>query len=31
MIHKGRCDDRFIWNPNLCECESDKSCDVEEY
>ena len=25
------CDKRFIWNPSNCECEYDKSCDVEEY
>ena len=21
----------FIWNPSICECECDKSCDVGEY
>ena len=31
LIGKGRCDDRFIWNPSTCECECDKSCDVEKY
>ena len=25
------CDKGFIWNPNNCECECDKSCDVGEY
>ena len=25
------CDKGFIWNPNNCECEYDKSCDVGEY
>ena len=23
-------DKGFIWNPNNCECECDKSCDVGE-
>ena len=31
MIDKGRCDDGFIWNPAICECECDKSCDIGEY
>ena len=31
MIDKGRCDKGFIWNPNSCKCECDKSCDVGEY
>ena len=26
---QGRCDDGFIWNSSICEC--DKSCDVGEY
>ena len=21
----------FIWNPSNCDCECDKSCDIEEY
>ena len=25
------CDKGFIWNPNNCECECDKACDVGEY
>ena len=25
------CDKGFIWNPGICECERDKSCDVGEY
>ena len=25
------CDKGFIWNPSSCECECDKSFDVEEY
>lgn len=24
---KVKCDDRSIWNPGVCECECDKSCD----
>ena len=31
MIDKGVCDKGFIWNPNNCECECDKSCDIGEY
>ena len=31
MFDKGRCDNGFIWNPSICECEYDKSCDVGEY
>lgn len=29
FIDKGRCDDWFIWNTSICEC--DKSFDVGEY
>ena len=25
------CDKWFIWNPNNCECECDKACNVGEY
>ena len=25
------CDKEFIRNPSNCECECDKSCDIEEY
>ena len=25
------CDKGFIWNPSNCECEYDKSCDIDEY
>ena len=25
------CDKGFIWNPNNCECECDKSCHIGEY
>ena len=28
MIDKSKCDDRFVWNPGICEC--DRSCDVRE-
>ena len=31
MIDKGRWDKGFIWNPSICECECDKSCDAGEY
>ena len=31
LIDKGRCDNAFIWNPSICECEFGKSCDVGEY
>ena len=31
LIDKVKCDKGFIWNPNTCECECDKSCDVGEY
>ena len=31
MIDKGSCDKGFISNPSICECECDKSCDIEEY
>ena len=24
------CDKGFIWNPSNCECECDKSCDIDE-
>ena len=30
LIDKGRCDNRFIWNPSICKCECNKSCDVRE-
>ena len=26
---KGRCDNGFIWNPSICEC--DKSCNIGQY
>ena len=31
LIDKGVCDKGFIWNPNNCECECNKSCDIGEY
>ena len=31
MIDKGKCDDVFIWNPSVWECDCFKSYDVEEY
>ena len=31
LIDKRVCDKGFIWNPSNCECECDKSCDVNEY
>ena len=30
-IDKGICDEGFIQNPGNCECECDKSSDVEEF
>ena len=31
LIDKGVCNNKFIWNPSICECECDKSCDIAEY
>ena len=31
LTDKGTFDDEFIWDPSICECECDKSCDVGEY
>ena len=31
LIDKDVCDRWYIWNPNNCKCEYDKSCDVGEY
>ena len=31
LICKGKCDDGFIWNPDICDCECDRSCGVGEY
>ena len=30
-INKDVSDKGFIWNPNNCECDCDKLCDVGEY
>ena len=31
LIDEGICDKGFIWSPNNCEYECDKSCNVVEY
>ena len=31
LIDKGRCDKELIWNPSICECECNKSCDIGKY
>ena len=31
LFDNGRYDKGFIWNPDNCECECDKSCDLGEY
>ena len=31
LIYKDRCDDCFVWNPNICGFECNKSCDTREY
>ena len=31
LIDKDKYDYGFIWNPSICECECDKSCDIGEY
>ena len=31
MIYKSRFGDGPIWNPSICECEYDKSCNMGEY
>ena len=31
LIDNERKDKRFTWNPNNCECECDKLCDIGEY
>ena len=30
VINAGRCDDGFVCNPSICECECNKSCNVGE-
>ena len=29
LVHKGVCDEGFIWNPSNCECECE--CDIGEH
>ena len=31
LIDKGTCDKGFIWNASNCECECEKSCNINEY
>ena len=31
LIVECKCDDGFVWNPSICECECDKSYDVRKY
>ena len=31
IIGKGRGDKGFIWNPSICECKCEKSCDIGQY
>ena len=31
LVDKGMCDKGFIWNPNNCNCEYEKSCYIREY
>ena len=31
MIDKGICDKGLIWNRSICECGSDKLCDIGQY
>ena len=31
LIDKGVCDEGFIWNLSNCECECDKSCNIDQY
>ena len=31
MINKGICDKGYIWNPSICECECDKTCEYLDY
>ena len=31
LIDKGIHEKGFTWNPSNCECECDKSCEIEEY
>ena len=31
LINKGICDKGYIWNPSICECECDKTCEYLDY
>ena len=31
LIDKVICDEGFIWNPSICECECEKLCDIGQY
>ena len=31
LIDKRRCGDGFIWNPSICECKRNKSCDARKH
>ena len=31
LIDKDICDKGYVWNPTNCECECDKSCNINEY
>ena len=31
LLDKGVCDKGFIFNPNNCQCERDKSCNISQY
>ena len=31
LIDKGACDKGYVWNPSNCECECDRSCNIDKY
>ena len=31
LIDKGRTDNGFIWNPSICKCDCNKSCNIGQY
>ena len=31
MTDEDRCDNGFVWNSTICQCECEKSCDAGEY
>ena len=31
MTDKGVCDEGFVWNPSICECQCYRSCNFSEY